>query len=169
VSDKAEEIHEEKDKHKAGGPILVPVDFSEHSEAALVLATELAQGLGAPLMVLHVVHDPGNMPGYYARVAKKRVLARLDDLAGEMLDAFLEKAKARHPELKGLGKAERLLVSGLPVTRILQVAAKKRARLIVLGSKGATGLKHLLLGSVAEQVLHLAEVPVTIVRHPTER
>lgn len=169
MSDKPEEAHEEKEKHKAGGPILVPVDFSEHSEAALVLATELAQGLGAPVMVLHVVHDPGTMPGYYARVAKKKVLARLEDVAGEMLDAFLTKVRERHPELKGLGKAERLLVSGLPVTRIVQVAEKKGARLIVLGSKGATGLKHLLLGSVAEQVLHLAEIPVTIVKHPRER
>lgn len=154
---------------KGPGPILVPVDFSEHSEAALVVAAELAQGLGAPLIALHVVHDPGNMPGYYARVAKKKVLTRLEDLAGEMLDAYLQKVRERHPELKGLGKAERLLVSGLPVTRILQVAAKKGARLIVLGSKGATGLKHLLLGSVAEQVLHLAGVPVTIVKKPIER
>ncbi len=169
MSEKTEETKEGKGKARGERPILVPVDFSEHSEAALVLAAELAQGLGAPLTVLHVVHDPGTMPGYYARVAKKKVLARLEDVAGEMLDGFLDKVRESHPELKGLGKAERLLVSGLPVTRIVQVAAKKGARMILMGSKGATGLKHLLLGSVAEQVLHLASVPVTIVKHPLSR
>lgn len=40
------------------GPILVPIDFSAHSEAALLLASDLADGLGASLAVLHVVHDP---------------------------------------------------------------------------------------------------------------
>ena len=45
-------------------PILVPVDFSPHSEAALVCAAELAGTLGNELIILHVVHDPGDAPGY---------------------------------------------------------------------------------------------------------
>lgn len=168
MSDKPQETDEGKDKRRGERPFLVPVDFSEHSEAALVLATELAQGLGGPIIALHVVHDPGAMPGYYARMAKKKVLARLEDVAGEMLDSFIGKVRERHPDIKGLGKTEPLLVSGLPVTRIVQVAEKKGARMIVMGSKGTTGLKHLLLGSVAEQVLRLAGVPVTIVKGQTQ-
>jgi hypothetical protein len=51
-----------------------------------------------------------------------------------------------------LHKPELLLVKGIPVTRILQVAEKQKAGMLVMGSKGMTGLRHLLLGSVAEQV-----------------
>jgi len=146
------------------GPILVPVDFSDHSEAALLLASDLAAGLGTRLVVLHVVHDPLNMPGYYARMARKKTLTRMEDVAGEMLDDFLAGVTKRHPEREALHKPELLLVKGIPVTRILQVAAKHKACMVVMGSKGTTGLRHLLLGSVAEQVVGLARLPVTIVK-----
>ena len=54
---------------KSGGKIiLVPVDFSDHSKAALIQACEFAQLMSTSLMVLHVVHDPGEMPGYYAKL-----------------------------------------------------------------------------------------------------
>ena len=148
----------------APGPILVPIDFSSHSEAALLLASDFADGLGAKLVVLHVVHDPQNMPGYYARMASKKTLTRMADIAGEMLDEFLAKVQKRNPKREALHKAEVLLVTGIPVTRILQVVAKKKVGMVVMGSKGATGLRHLLLGSVAEQVLGLTKVPVTIVK-----
>ena len=65
-------------------PILVPVDFSKHSEAALWEACELSESMGAPLVVLHVVHDPGDMPGYYTRVSKKKHLTRIEDAAAKM-------------------------------------------------------------------------------------
>ena len=146
------------------GPILVPVDFSDYSEAALLLASDLAAGLGTRLVILHVVHDPLNMPGYYARMARKKTLTRMEDIAGEMLDAFLAEAKKKHPQRQALHKAELLLVKGIPVTRILQVAQKQKASVLVMGSKGITGLRHLLLGSVAEQVVSLARLPVTIVK-----
>ena len=146
------------------GPILVPVDFSDYSEAALLLASDLAAGLGARLVILHVVHDPLNMPGYYARMARKKTLTRMEDVAGEMLDEFLAGVAKRHPEREALHKPELLLVKGIPVTRILQVAEKQRASMVVMGSKGTTGLRHLLLGSVAEQVVGLARLPVTIVK-----
>ena len=148
----------------ARGPILAAVDFSPHSESALLLAGDLADGLGVRLLVLHVVHDPLNMPGYYARMARKKTLTRMEDIAGEMLDAFLAEAKKKHPQRQALQKPELLLVKGIPVTRILQVAQKQKAGLLVLGSKGMTGLRHLLLGSVAEQVVSLARLPVTIVK-----
>jgi nucleotide-binding universal stress UspA family protein len=146
------------------GPILVPVDFSACSEAALLLASEMAASLGQRLLVLHVVHDPLNMPGYYARLADKKTRIRMEDVAAEMLDQFMAEVSKRHPERDTLHKPELLLVKGIPVTRILQVAEKHKAGMIVMGSKGMTGLRHLLLGSVAEQVLGLAKLPVTVVK-----
>lgn len=146
------------------GPILVPVDFSASSEAALSHAAWLAKCLDAPLLVLHVVHDPGTMPDYYGRALKKKQLVRIEDGAAAMLDDLIARAEDRYPEFQKLKNRESMLVKGLPSGRILEVADKVGASMIVLGSKGTTGLKHLLMGSVAEQVARLAKIPVTIVK-----
>jgi len=146
-------------------PILVPVDFSAWSEVALLAACELAACVHARLLVLHVVHDPGRMPGYYAKLRKKKQLARIEDLAREMMDEFLASMRKQHSKCKPLAAAEALLVVGLPVTRILEVADQRKARMIVMGSQGRTGLKHLLIGSVAGSVVQLSPCPVTIVKH----
>lgn len=145
-------------------PILVPVDFSHHSAEALIQASAIAECMKQPVVILHVVHDPAEMPGYYNRMTKKKALVRIEDLALEMFDEFMQELIKNNPDKKLLKKAERMLVLGLPVTRILEVAKKINASMIVMGSQGRTGLKHLLLGSKAEQVVKLAQVPVTIVK-----
>lgn len=155
---------------KASGkqPILVPVDFSVHSEAALLRACELSERLKAPLLVLHVVHDPAEMPGYYSRVTKKKHLVRLEDAAAEMLDDFLKDIAGKNPKCKLLHKLDSKLVVGLPVTRILEVAEMVNATMIVMGSRGRTGLDRLMLGSKAEQVVRLSSIPVLIVKAEEE-
>jgi len=150
-----------KDKHK---PILVPVDFSEYSEAALLCAAELAHVLGSPLVILHVVHDPGDAPGYYSVKGRDKQLERLEDVAAEMLEKFLQKIRDEHPGQGVLQDASTMLVTGLPVNRILEAAKKTHARMIVMGSQGRTGLAHMMLGSKAEQVVRLSPIPVTIVK-----
>ena len=145
--------------------ILVPIDFSPHSEAALLFASELAQEMSASLVVLHVVHDPGEMPGYYSKLVKKKRVDRIQNIAREVFDEFMTRIVDRHADNKALRKAENVMVIGLPVTRILQVAEKVTPFMIVMGSKGRTGLKHLFLGSKAEQVVQLCPFPVTIVKH----
>jgi nucleotide-binding universal stress UspA family protein len=147
-------------------PILVPVDFSRYSEAALLHAADLSGCLGRPLLILHVVHDPSSMPGYYTRTLKKKQLLRIEDRAAEMLDEFVQRVLKGHPELKQLPKAKSMLIKGLPSSRILEVATKTKAAMIVLGSKGLTGLEHIMTGSVAERVVHQASVPVTVVKAP---
>ena len=147
-----------------GGLILVPVDFSACSEAALIYAVRLARCLGTPLLILHVVHDPGSMPGYYSLALKKKQVDRIEDRAADMLAEFLTAIAGRYPDLAELQKPQSLLVKGLPGSRILEVAEQQGASLIVLGSKGLTGLKHLLVGSVAQRVVQLAHCPVTVVK-----
>ncbi len=151
----------EKAKGKA---ILVPVDFSPASEAALAYAGDLAERLSVPLVVLHVVHDPEEMPGYYMKAMKKKRLGRIEDVAAEMLDDFLEKAKKQHAKNKSLQQAEPKLLLGVPISRIMQFVSKIEPRMVIMGSKGRTGLKHVLLGSIAEHVAQLCPVPVTIVK-----
>jgi nucleotide-binding universal stress UspA family protein len=145
-------------------PILVPVDFSLHSEAALLKACEMAECMKLPVIVLHVVHDPGDMPGYYAKISTKKGLVRIEDLAMEMFEEFMKKVKKQHPKIRALHKSKTMLVVGLPVTRILQIIEKLNASMVVMGSQGRTGLEHMLLGSKAEQVVRLSPVPVTIVK-----
>lgn len=144
--------------------ILVPVDFSAHSIAALECGTELASALKIPLLVLHVVHDLGEAPGYYSVKGMGKQLRRMEDVAADMLEDFMNEARKKHPKQQVLEKADTMLVVGLPVNRILEVAKKSDAHMIVMGSQGRTGLAHVLLGSKAEQVVHLSPVPVTIVK-----
>lgn len=145
-------------------PLLVPVDFSPHSEAALVFAAGLAATLRSPVVVLHVVHDPGEAPGFYAGKRGRDSLARLEDVAGDMMNEFITKFGEEHPVWSKLENTQTVLKVGLPVTRILEVAGLIDARMIVMGSRGRTGLSLMLLGSKAEQVVRLSPIPVTIVK-----
>jgi nucleotide-binding universal stress UspA family protein len=145
-------------------PILVPTDFSALSEKALLCAAELARKLGNPLVVLHVVHDPGDAPGYYAVKGRNKQLRKMEDVASEMLDEFMAKVHKKHPKNTTLKKATTMLVVGLPVNRILEAAEQINARMIIMGSQGRTGLVHALLGTKAQQVVGLARMPVTIVK-----
>ncbi len=149
-------------------PLLVPVDFSRHSEAALLEACRLAECMDAPLVVLHVVHDPEDMPGYYTRVTKKKDLLRIEDAAAEMFDSFLKTVAKNNPDCKQLKKLDTMIVVGLPVTRILEVAEKIDARMVVMGSQGRSGFQHMVLGSKAERVAQLCAVPVTIVKSESD-
>jgi nucleotide-binding universal stress UspA family protein len=145
-------------------PILVPVDFSPHSEAALLKACEFAECPKLPIVVLHVVHDPGDMPSYYSKITKKKQLVRVEDVAAEIFADFMKSVRKKHPDNRLLKKASTMLVRGIPVTRILQVAEKIDASMVVMGSLGRTRLSHVLLGSKAEQVVRQCPVPVTIVK-----
>jgi len=146
-------------------PILVAVDFSPHSAAALEWAVAAAARMEAPLEILHVVHDPGSHPGYYREVDNPGGAEHIEDAAARQMNRFLEEVADQATEID-LDTARTLLVRGLPVNRILETAAATDAQLIVMGSQGRTGLPHLMLGSKAERVVQLSPIPVTIVKAP---
>lgn len=154
-----------KARKKGNGKlILVPIDFSAHSSRALTFASELAEALEATIIVLHVVHDPGEMPGYYSKLIKKKRAGRIQDTAAHVFEEFMDDMAEEYPDLEPLERAEQLMVVGLPVTRILEVVETVRPFMVVLGSQGRTGLKHVLLGSKAAQIVQLSPVPVTVVK-----
>ena len=134
-----------------------------------MFACELADCMEHPLIVLHVVHDPGDAPGFYADRKSEDHLQKMEDVAAEMMDEFTKRMAAEHPDSTALQQAQTMLLVGLPVTRILEMANKVHARMLVMGSKGRTGLSHILLGSKAEQIVRLSPVPVTIVKEKTEQ
>lgn len=144
-------------------PILVALDFTADSQEALLWACDYAAYTSAPVIALHVVHDPGEAPGYY-RQADEDLLRPLEDVAADLMKEFLDKMQADHPDVEPLKKVETILVKGIPATRILEIAESTEARMIVMGSRGRTGLPHLLLGSKAERVAQLAPIPVTILK-----
>ena len=153
---------------KKNKPILGPVDFSSPSETALVNAAELAEKLDSDIVILHVVHDLNDAPGYYSVKGRNKQMRRMEDVAAEMLEEFFLKMKRKHTHLAALEQATTMLVVGLPVKRILESAKKTHARMIVMGSQGRTGLARAMLGSKAEQVVRLAPIPVMIVKEDKE-
>jgi nucleotide-binding universal stress UspA family protein len=106
---------------------------------ALIWACQYANLTGAVLVVLHVVHDPGDAPGYYRR-GEEDALRPMEDVAREMLEEFLERAREDHPEVAAVAKMDTRLVRGIPATRILEAVESVGAGLIVMGSRGRTGL-----------------------------
>jgi nucleotide-binding universal stress UspA family protein len=147
----------------AASPVLCAVDFSADAEAALLWAASQAEREDRRLVVLHVVHDPASSPGFY-RTGDEDALRPMEDVAEEMFAAFLVDVANRNPEAAGLGRVETMLVEGLPSGRICEIADEIGAGLIVVGSRGLTGLPHVMLGSVAERVAQMAECPVTVVK-----
>ncbi len=140
-------------------PILVAVDFTADSEAALIWAGRYADQVGAKLLVLHVVDSSGN---YHQK--EEDLLQPMEDVAADMMTEFLESISKKRPKIRALQDEESVLIKGIPATRILEFAEARDARCIVMGSRGRSGLPHLLLGSKAERVVQLSPRPVTIVK-----
>ena len=134
--------------------ILVPVDFSAHSDKALEYAIGLAKRFGSKLHVLHAYHVP-------VPIATPDQIAIPRDFFTSIREAAAKRLKACGDKVVAEGlKGETHLTEMLPVTAINETAQRVGADLIVMGTRGLTGLKHVLLGSVAERVIRTAPCPV---------
>ena len=138
--------------------ILVPIDFSANSLDALAYALQLTQPFGADLLLLHVVE-----PVY---VTDPNVgSADLTTLLDEQLRSAGAQLARIGADLRRQGQRVRTLVEcGVPAQIIVDVATNSAADLIVIATHGRTGLSHMLIGSVAERVVRLADCPVLTVR-----
>ncbi len=134
--------------------ILHPTDFSDHSEYALQLACGLARDSGARLILMHVVPPP---------IAHGEVVARRQrDGYHAQLEKELNRLVPPDPQIR----VARWLEDGDPATVIVQVAQDLPCDLIVMGTHGRTGVRRLLMGSVAEHVVRNAPCPVLTVANP---
>ena len=133
--------------------ILVGVDGSEHSLRAVEKAAELARSLGAHL-VLVTAFDP--IPAYLGSPYLEEAMARQTEKAEEIL----EKAKEH---LGGYEDVETEAIEGAPADVILSAADVHNTDLIVLGTRGISGIAALLLGSEALKVASHAKCPVMLV------
>ncbi len=137
--------------------ILAATDFSETAEAGLDWAIDLAKAHGARIDLVHALMMPNQMGDYLpsppdmSEQLRQAALARLDESAARARDRGVEV----QPEL----------LLGLPSQAILEAAEASSADLIVVGTLGLTGIRHLLLGSTAERVVQRAACPVLTI-HP---
>jgi nucleotide-binding universal stress UspA family protein len=134
--------------------ILVPTDFSGTSDAALHYATQMALTLGARLYLMHV---PGKTGEHFEA---NYPLGQFESATRERLSSFLTKE-----ELERL-RPEYALRVGAPAEEIVFYAELCDVDLIIMGTHGRSGIAHVLMGSVAEQVVRAAPCPVLLVRAP---
>jgi nucleotide-binding universal stress UspA family protein len=143
--------------------ILVPIDGSPTSQRGLLEAARLAKRLGATLRLVHIVDETALTMNPEAGTA-----------TAPLLEQFLESGKEVLQEAVALATREGVQVetamhenlAGRVADRILDEAANWPAELIVMGTHGRRGLRHVVLGSDAEAVVRSAKVPVLLVRSP---
>jgi len=139
--------------------ILVPIDFSPQSDRAADVAVELAKEMGAEIHLLHVYGVPVGVagPGIYDTALPVTVMADLRDSAAKALEERVARLAAAGVKVSGLVR------EGIPAQSIIEVAEEVGAGLIVMGTRGLSGLKHVLLGSVAERTIRHTSCPVLTV------
>jgi nucleotide-binding universal stress UspA family protein len=136
--------------------VLVPVDGSESSKKALEMALAIAEASSASLLVLEVIEEFGPLPGYYeAAPAGKDRVKWISEQRFEAVHPVLDKTKV---------KWERKITEGYAADRICEIAAEEKIDMIVIGSRGLSGLGRFLMGSVSDRVVHHAPCSVTVVR-----
>lgn len=138
--------------------VLAATDFSETAAAALDWAVELARQQQGRLELVHAVTFPPSIPG-----AIPRVDAGFEEAVLQAAEARLAEAAAG---IAGQGvDIATFLLPGTPSQVILDRADRSSPLAIVIGTRGLTGLRHLLLGSTTQRVVHGAGCPVLTV-HP---
>jgi nucleotide-binding universal stress UspA family protein len=138
--------------------ILVPTDFSTHSARALETAIALAKTFRAKIHLLHAYHMPAFVGVPDEVVIPPAFWATVRDAAARKLEKSAESVAAAGVNV------ETHLAERVAAEAIVEAAAELGIDLVVMGTRGLTGLKHVVLGSVAERTLRLAPCPVLAVK-----
>jgi nucleotide-binding universal stress UspA family protein len=139
--------------------ILVPVDFSEHSVLALSYAIELSKSFGENIVLLNtyqIVEKPGEMLNMEKALQKQ---------SEERMKSLLAKTKTH----AGNVQIKDIVTHGGAVETITKIAKEEGCDLIVMGSKGASGMREVFIGSIAGGVMEHAEIPVLIIPQRSQR
>jgi nucleotide-binding universal stress UspA family protein len=134
--------------------VLVPIDFAEASDAALIYARNLAKTFGADLHVMHV------MENLFLRPMANNPMAIEAGIANRLAERITD------DDRKNLHAIAVMRKSDTPAEEIVRYAEEEKVDLIVMGTHGRVKVAHLLMGSVAEKVVRTAPCPVLTVRHP---
>jgi universal stress protein A len=140
--------------------ILFCTDFSENSRPALEYALDYAKTFGAELLILHIINS--SQIGYPSLeegvpVDVRSALESIQQSVSKALDLISK-------ECAGVTPVSAHSRVGSPAFEIVRFADENSAGLIVMGTHGWTGFKHLIMGSTAENVVRTADCPVLTVR-----
>lgn len=138
------------------GRILVPIDFSEYSEKALNWAITIAEQWGSHLYLCHVIPQP-SYPHLLAGADLVEFETKLRGTAETQLHDLMNTQQSHNVPI------DLRVVMGEPFHDICRVAEEERIDLVVMGTHGRTGLRHAVLGSVAERVVRHSPCPVLVV------
>jgi nucleotide-binding universal stress UspA family protein len=138
--------------------ILIPTDFSATSRHAFTYAVDLNRLFGARLYLVHVLQDFTEFSEYNLSPT----------ILPQLYLEFEQNATNKLEEMVNLNVPEDMhcdtyLLHGIPFYEIIQFARAEQIDLIVVGSHGRTGLKHVLFGHTAEKVVKKSPCPI---RHP---
>jgi nucleotide-binding universal stress UspA family protein len=150
----------------ASGPVLAATDLSDSAYPAIGAGAAVAKSLDAELAVIHVADLPRPMP-----VAPEAAGLGIQYAFNEEEFQLLREAARDHLHLalSRAGAAGQCIVDqGLPASCVVSAARRLGARLLVIGTEGRTGLRRMLLGSTAEQILRDAPCSVLVVRLHTK-
>jgi len=137
--------------------IIVPVDFSDHSEYALKAAAKLAQKYNAELLVLHMLEMSDIMLTASEGLQNQKALYFFK-LAEQKFEDFIKKDYLEGIKVKPIVKHFKVF------SEVNEVALKHHADIIVMGSHGASGVKEFFVGSNTERVVRHSEIPVLVVK-----
>ncbi len=142
--------------------ILVPVDGSTHARQAIEFAVDWAQGRDAQLHLIHVPEMPSASDLAFAErysVDLSKTRTHLETLGQDIIAKSKEIAKSLGGEV-----TEGYVAIGNPAKQIVQRAEELKADMIVMGTRGNSDWKNLLLGSVSHKVMQMAPCTTVIVR-----
>lgn len=141
--------------------ILIPTDFSSSSMHALKYAIELNKSFGARLYILHILQDitdfsefnlsPTILPQLYAEF-EQNATNKLEEIVSTLVPKDTT--------------CDTYIIHGVPFYEIIQFAKDEGTDLIVIGSHGRTGIRHVLFGSTAEKVIKKSACPVLTIKSP---
>jgi len=137
--------------------VLVAVDGSEYSNKAVRYACAIGPPLGAEVILLHVVPMLVSATPYHDTVSDQPFLA-LQKVGEEILANAARLASSLDCEVT------ELISHGDPANKIVDIACEREVELIIMGSRGVSGIKRLVVGSISDKVVNHAPCPVMIVR-----
>lgn len=137
--------------------ILLPTDGSEHAEKTVQYAIELAKSVGASVDVVYAYQPAGSLRRRAAMLLEEYKKAMEED-AKEIVTEVAERLKAEGITVSAA------VVEGPPAEAILRAIDELEPDMVVMGSRGAGGFANMLLGGVAEKVIHYSPKPVLIVK-----
>jgi nucleotide-binding universal stress UspA family protein len=147
----------ESDEHIKIKSILVAVDGSAHSEKAVRYACAMGPSLGAEVILLHVVPMVVSATPYHDTVSDQPFIS-LQNLGEDILERAKKLANNLGCEVIDM------ISHGDPAAQIIDIASERGISLIIIGSRGVSGIKRLFTGSISDKVSKSASCPVMIVR-----